>query len=49
VDGEWKFSPDDPTTADEHGNVNNIVDTMAVESMNRIIDAKTRQGLKKGR
>ena len=27
VDGEWRFSPDDPTAPDEHGNINNIVDT----------------------
>lgn len=27
VDGEWKFSPDDQTVADENGNINNIIDT----------------------
>ncbi len=27
VDGEWRFSPDDPTAHDEHGNINNFIDT----------------------
>jgi len=46
VDGDWKFSPDDPTSADEHGNINNVIDTTNVESMNRIIDQKSRSILK---
>jgi 5'-AMP-activated protein kinase regulatory beta subunit len=29
VDNEWRFSPDLPTTKDEHGNINNIIDTTA--------------------
>ncbi|CAD8057293.1 unnamed protein product [Paramecium sonneborni] len=32
VDGDWRFSPDDPTTADEHGNINNVIDTTKVEN-----------------
>jgi 5'-AMP-activated protein kinase regulatory beta subunit len=31
VDGEWRFSPDDPTTPDEQGNINNFVDTTNYE------------------
>ena len=27
VDGEWRFSPDDDTSPDEKGNINNIIDT----------------------
>lgn len=26
VDGDWRFSPEDPTTTDEKGNINNTVD-----------------------
>ena len=26
VDGEWRFSPDQPTLADAQGNVNNLLD-----------------------
>ena len=31
VDGEWKFSPDDPHTPDENGNINNYIDTTQIE------------------
>jgi 5'-AMP-activated protein kinase regulatory beta subunit len=31
VDGEWKFSPDDPHTPDENGNINNYIDTTQME------------------
>lgn len=27
VDGEWRFSPDDQTSPDEDGNINNVIDT----------------------
>ena len=27
MDQEWRFSPDDPISSDENGNVNNIIDT----------------------
>lgn len=27
VDGEWRFSPDDQTSPDEEGNINNVIDT----------------------
>jgi len=37
VDGEWKFSPDDFTAPDEHGNINNIIDTTTIESVNKIM------------
>lgn len=37
VDGEWKFSPDDQTAPDEHGNINNFIDTTTIESVNKII------------
>jgi len=37
VDGEWKFSPDDFTAPDDHGNINNIIDTTTIESVNKII------------
>ena len=37
VDGEWKFSPDDPTAPDEHGNINNIIDTTNIESVNKMM------------
>jgi len=47
VDDDWKFSPDDPTTADEHGNINNIVDTTNVENMNKIIQKTSGRHLKK--
>jgi 5'-AMP-activated protein kinase regulatory beta subunit len=41
VDGEWKFSPDDPTAPDEHGNINNVVDTTNIESVNRMMVSST--------
>lgn len=37
MDGEWKFSPDDFTAPDDHGNINNIIDTTTIESVNKII------------
>lgn len=27
VDNEWRFAPDQQTTHDNHGNINNVVDT----------------------
>ncbi len=27
VDGEWRFNSEDPTTPDDQGNINNIIDT----------------------
>lgn len=27
VDGEWRFSPEDPTIPDPNGNINNVIDT----------------------
>lgn len=27
VDGKWRFNPDNITTNDEHGNINNVIDT----------------------
>jgi hypothetical protein len=27
VDGEWRFSPEDPTIPDANGNINNYIDT----------------------
>jgi len=43
VDGEWKFSPDDLTAPDEHGNINNIIDTTTIESVNKIIGSSSDQ------
>lgn len=40
VDGEWKFSPDDPTAPDEHGNINNVIDTTNIESVNTMMGSK---------
>mmetsp|Transcript_26489 Transcript_26489/g.23453 ORF Transcript_26489/g.23453 Transcript_26489/m.23453 type:complete len:242 (-) Transcript_26489:329-1054(-) len=40
VDGEWKFSPDDPTAPDEHGNINNVIDTTNIESMNKMMGSQ---------
>ena len=37
VDGEWRFSPDDTTAPDEHGNINNIIDTTNYEKSNQIL------------
>ncbi|KAL4498315.1 hypothetical protein ABPG72_013121 [Tetrahymena utriculariae] len=31
VDGQWRFSPDDPTCNDENGNINNLIDTTNIE------------------
>lgn len=31
VDGDWRFSPDDATTHDEQGNINNVIDTTTIE------------------
>ena len=31
VDGDWRFSPDDATTHDEQGNINNVIDTTQIE------------------
>jgi len=33
VDGEWRFSPDDPIMPDEHGNINNVSDTNQFKKM----------------
>ena len=38
VDGEWRFSPDDPTAPDEQGNINNIIDTTNYEKDNKILN-----------
>jgi hypothetical protein len=27
VDGEWRFSPEDPSMPDANGNINNYIDT----------------------
>ena len=27
VDGEWRFSPEDPSMPDPNGNINNYIDT----------------------
>jgi hypothetical protein len=27
VDGEWRFSPEDPSIPDANGNINNYIDT----------------------
>ena len=27
VDNEWRFAPDQPTMRDNHGNINNYIDT----------------------
>mgnify|MGYP000010949232 CR=1 FL=1 len=31
VDNEWRFAPDQPTKKDEHGNINNWIDTSTFE------------------
>ena len=31
MDGDWRFSPDDATTHDERGNINNVIDTTQIE------------------
>jgi len=41
VDGEWRFSPSDPTIRDELGNTNNIVDTTEIESMNKMMGSNS--------
>ena len=33
VDGEWRFSPDEPIAHDEHGNINNILNTFDENSL----------------
>lgn len=37
MDGDWKFNPDDPNAPDEHGNINNIIDTTNVEGLNKML------------
>ena len=27
MDGEWRFSPEDPSVPDANGNINNYIDT----------------------
>ena len=41
MDGEWKFSPSDPTIRDESGNTNNIVDTVNIDSMNKMMGSNS--------
>lgn len=42
VDGDWRFSPDDPTIADEHGNINNVIDTTKIENKAKdLMDSST--------
>lgn len=33
MDGEWRFSPEDPTTVDADGHINNYKDTTNYESI----------------
>jgi len=34
VDGEWKYNPDEPSTPDSTGNINNYIDTTTVKNNN---------------
>jgi hypothetical protein len=33
VDGEWRFSPEDPIIPDANGNINNFIDTTNFQKM----------------
>lgn len=33
VDGEWRFSPEDPTMPDNNGHINNYIDTTNYEPL----------------
>ena len=46
VDGEWKFSPDDPHTPDENGNINNYIDTTQMERSVFVEDLEKIENLK---
>lgn len=39
VDGEWRFSPEDPIIPDTNGNINNFIDTTNFQKM---IETKTK-------
>lgn len=41
VDGEWKFSPSDPTKRDEMGNMNNYLNTTNIESINKMMESNS--------
>lgn len=38
MDGVWKYSIHDPTINDEHGNINNLIDTDAIERKNQMLN-----------
>lgn len=46
VDGDWKFSPDDPHTPDENGNINNYIDTTQLEKSVFVEDLEKIENLK---
>lgn len=33
MDGEWRFSPEDPSIPDANGNINNFIDTTGFRPM----------------
>jgi hypothetical protein len=35
VDGEWRFSPEDPTKPDAQGNINNFIDTSNYQGLSK--------------
>ena len=41
MDGEWLFSPSDPTKRDEMGNTNNYLNTTDIESMNKMMESNS--------
>lgn len=39
VDGEWRFSPEDPTKPDAQGNINNYIDTTSYKALSKNVES----------
>lgn len=39
VDGEWRFSPEDPTKPDAQGNINNYIDTTNYKALSKNVES----------